>query len=207
VTSVWLDHVAETMSFQTVLQLEPQKLLGLYGFPALTLLPAAALVASTASFAAGGLAARPLIEQIVKPELTMVALDAASSCRTVSSLAPLTELSRGRVMAPIDLGPAILAATDHSVFAAPYHRNNGGNLAMLRLMTAAPGAARQILSDHQVDYIVICTGSLEQGDFVKLAPDGLAARLGRGEVPDFLKPVDLRLPGKLVAWRVRLQPL
>jgi hypothetical protein len=74
---------------------------------------------------------------------------------------------------------------------------------MLRLMTAAPGAARQILSDHQVDYIVICTGSLEQGDFVKLAPDGLAARLGRGEVPDFLRPVDLRLPGKLVAWRVR----
>ena len=74
---------------------------------------------------------------------------------------------------------------------------------LLHLMTAAPGAARQILSDHQVDYIVICTGSLEQGDFVKLAPDGLAARLGRGEVPDFLRPVDLRLPGKLVAWRAR----
>lgn len=273
VTSVWLDHVAETMSFQTVLQLEPQKILGFYGFPVLTLLLAvtamlraaprfqfrwivavvmlaalvaisiwqmrgaaaaaivaapilpaslavlwsareqgrklllAALVASPASFAASGLAARPLIDRIVKPELAMVERDAASSCRTVSSLVPLAELSRGRVMAPIDLGPAILAATDHSVFAAPYHRNNGGNLAMLHLMTAAPGAARQILSDHQVDYIVICTGSLEQGDFVKLAPDGLAARLCRGEVPDFLRPVDLRLPGKLVAWRVRLQPL
>jgi hypothetical protein len=163
----------------------------------------AALIASPASFAAGGLAARPLIERIVKPELAMVELDAASSCRNVSSLAPLAELSRGRIMAPIDLGPAILVATDHAIFAAPYHRNNDGNLAMLHLMTAAPPAARQILSDHQVDYIVICTGSLEQGDFVKLAPDGLAARLGRGEVPDFLRPVDLRLPGKLVAWRVR----
>ena len=163
----------------------------------------AALIASPASFAAGGLAARPLIERIVKPELAMVELDAASSCRNVSSLAPLAELSRGRIMAPIDLGPAILVATDHAIFAAPYHRNNDGNLAMLHLMTAAPPAARQILSDHQVDYIVICTGSLEQGDFVKLAPDGLAARLGRGEVPHFLRPVDLRLPGKLVAWRVR----
>ena len=269
VTSVWLDHVAETMSFQMVLQLEPQKILGFYGFPVLTLLLAvtamvraaprfqfrwvvavvmlaaligisiwqmrgaaaaaivaapilpaslavlwsareqgrklllAALVASPASFAAVGLAARPLIDRIVKPELAMVELDAASSCRNVSSLAPLAELSRGRIMAPIDLGPAILVATDHAIFAAPYHRNNDGNLAMLHLMTAAPPAARQILSDHQVDYIVICTGSLEQGDFVKLAPDGLAARLGRGEVPDFLRPVDLRLPGKLVAWRVR----
>src|SRR6202163_196981 len=225
VTSVWLDHVAETMSFQTVLQLEPQKIPGFYGFPVLALLLAvtamvraaprfpfrwivavvmlaalvaisiwqmrgaaaaaivaapilpaslavlwsareqgrklllAVLVASPASFAAGGLAARPLIERIVKPKLAMVELDAASSCRTVSSLVPLAELSRGRVMAPIDLGPAILAATDHSVFAAPYHRNNGGNLAMLQLMTAEPGAVRQILSDHQVDYIVICTGS------------------------------------------------
>jgi hypothetical protein len=269
VALVWLDHVAETMSFQTVLQLEPQKIPGLYGFPVLTLLLAvtamlraaprfqfrwiaavvmlaallaisvwqmrgaaaaaivaaptlpaslavlwpareqgrklllAALVASPASFVAGGLAARPLIERIVKPEMAVVALDAASSCRNVSSVAPLAELSRGRVMAPIDLGPAILAATDHSVFAAPYHRNNNGNLAMLQLMTAVPPAARQMLSDHQVDYIVICTGSLEQEDFVKLAADGLAARLGRGEVPDFLRPVDLRLPGKLAAWRVR----
>ncbi len=269
VASVWLEHVAETMSFQTMLQIEPQKIPGFYGFPVLTLLLAvtamvraaprfqfrwilavvmlaalvgisiwqmrgaaaaaivaapilpaslavlwsareqgrklllAALAASPASFAAGGLAARPLIDWIVKPQLAMVVLDAAASCRTVSSLAPLAELSRGRIMAPIDLGPAILAATDHSVFAAPYHRNNGGNLAMLQLMTAAPQVARQILSDHQVDYIVICTGSLEQGDFVKLAPDGLAARLGRGEVPDFLEPVDLRLPGKLVAWHVR----
>lgn len=271
--SVWLDHVAETMSFQTMLQLEPQKILGFYGFPVLTLLLAmtamvrtaprfqfrwivgvtmlaalvgisiwqmrgaaaatimaapilpaslaglwsareqgrklllAALVASPASFAACGLVARPLIDRIVKPELTMAGQDAASSCRTVSSLAPLAELPRGRVMASIDLGPAILAATDHAVFAAPYHRNNDGNLAMLHLMTAAPRVERQIVSDRQVDYIVICAGSLEQGDFIKLAPDGLAARLGRGEIPDFLEPVDLRPAGKLVAWRVRLQPL
>jgi hypothetical protein len=273
VTSIWLNHVAETMSFQTMLQLEPQKILGFYGFPVLTLLLAAtalirtaprfqfrwivavvilaalvgisiwqmrgaaaatiiaasilpaslaslwsareqgrklllaALVASPASFAASGLVARPLIDRIVKPEMTMAVQDAASSCRTVSSLAPLAQLSRGRVMAPIDLGPAILAATDHSIFAAPYHRNNDGNLAMLLVMMAAPRVALQILSDRQVDYVVICAGSLEQGEFIKLAPDGLAARLGRGEIPDFLEKVDLQPTGKLVAWRVRLQPL
>jgi hypothetical protein len=164
----------------------------------------AALIASPASFAAVGLLARPLIDGIVKPEKTMVVQDAVSSCRAVSSVVPLAELARGRVMAPIDLGPAILAATDHSVFAAPYHRNNDGNLAMLQVMMAAPPVARQILADRQVDYVVICAGSLEQADFVKLAPDGLAAHLGRGEAPQFLEPIELHSTGALFAWRVRL---
>ena len=135
--------------------------------------------------------ARPLIDWVVQPKWTMAVQDATSSCRAVSSLVPLAQLARGRVMAPIDLGPGILAATDHSVFAAPYHRNNDGNRAMLSLMLADPAAARRMLSDRQVDYVVICAGSLEQADFVRLAPAGLAARLGRGETPDFLQPVQL----------------
>jgi hypothetical protein len=269
VTSVWLDHVAETMSLPVMLQLEPQKILGFYGFPVLTLVLAAmammrtaprvqfrwivaivtlaalvgtsfwemrgaaaativaapilsaslaslwsaresgrklliaALIASPASFAAVGLVARPLIDRVVQPKWTMAVQDATSSCRAVSSLAPLAQLARGRVMAPIDLGPGILAATGHSVFAAPYHRNNDGNRAMLDLMTAAPAAARQMLSDRRVDYVVICAGSLEQADFVRLAPSGLAARLGRGELPDFLQPVQLHPVSQLAAWRVR----
>jgi hypothetical protein len=270
VTSIWLDHVAETMSLPTMLQLEPQKILGFYGFPVLTLvlsamvmvrtaprfqfrwivvfatlaalvgtsfwemrgaaaativaapiLPAslaslwsirepgrklliAALLASPASFAAGGLMARPLIDWVVQPKWTMAVQDATSSCRAVSSLVPLAQLARGRVMAPIDLGPGILAATDHSVFAAPYHRNNDGNRAMLNLMLADPAAARQMFSDRRVDYVVICAGSLEQADFVRLAPAGLAARLGRGETPDFLQPVQLNpASSRLAAWRVR----
>jgi len=268
VASVWLDHVAETMSFQTVLLLEPQKIPGFYGFPVLTLVLAAAaifrappsfrfpltaaavtlaalvgislwqmrgaaaatmvaapifpvslamlwparaqgrrllllaLVASPASLAAAGLLARPVIDGILKPQWTIAAEGATSSCRTVSSVAPLAPLAPGRVMAPIDLGPAILAATEHSVFAAPYHRNNDGNLAMLHVMLAAPPLARQILSDRGVDYVVLCAGSLENVDFNKLAPEGLAARLGRGEIPDFLQPLDLDPTGKLVAWRV-----
>ena len=74
---------------------------------------------------------------------------------------------------------------------------------MLDLMTAAPAAARQRLSDRRVDYVVICAGSLEQADFVQLAPSGLAARLGRGELPDFLQRVQLHPVSQLAAWRVR----
>jgi hypothetical protein len=270
VTSIWVDHVAESMSVQTILLLEPQKLPALYGFPLLTLLltgaailrarpafrfrliaaavtlaalvgvsfwlmrgaaaanmvaaplfpvslallwPARmqgrkllllALLASPASIAAGGLAARPLIDGILKPQRTIAARDTVSSCLTVSSVAPLAALAPGRVMAPIDLGPAILAATGHSVFAAPYHRNNDGNLAMLHLMLATPALAKQILADRRVDYVVLCRGNMEHVELGNLAPDGLAARLDHGQTPDFLQPLDHLDPsGKLAVWRVR----
>jgi hypothetical protein len=160
-----------------------------------------ALALSPASFAAVGLSAKPLIDLIFKPQMT-IAERGASACRTVSDVASMTHLPKGRVMAPIDLGPLILLDTDHAVFAAPYHRNNDGNLAMLKLMLAPVPAARQILSDRRVDYVVICSTAPEQ-DLVEFAPDGLAARLGRGETPDFLERLDLDPTHKISVWRVR----
>jgi hypothetical protein len=270
VSSFWLDRVAESMSFATVLQLEPQKIPAYFGFPVLTLVVAAvammrapahrrsrfvipivtlaalfgisvwqirgvaaatvvaapifaaclvmllpgrdrarnllfaAVVASPATLAAAGLAARPVINWIYQPPWTIAEHTAVSSCRAISTMAPLEKLAPGRVMAPIDLGPAILAATKHSVFAAPYHRNNDGNLAMIHTMLGAPQAVRDILRDRKVDYIVMCAGGYEQIEFSQQAPDGLAARLNRGEVPDFLQPLDLGPSSKLVAWRVEI---
>jgi hypothetical protein len=267
VTSLWVDKVAESMSLATMLQLTPQKVLGFYGFPLMTLgfalaaliqsnplgrfrwilgivtltaligfsvwemrgtaaaamvaapifaaslailwptlapgrnLLLLALAASPASFAALGFSARPLIDLIFKPQATIAERD-ASTCQTMSDVASMTRLPKGRVMAPIDLGPVILAGTDHAVFAAPYHRNNDGMVAMFKLMLAPVSTARQILSDHRVDYVVICSTAPDQ-DIVKLAPDGLAAQLGRGETPDFLERLDLDPPHKISVWRVR----
>jgi len=160
-----------------------------------------ALALSPASFAALGLSAKPLIDLIFKPQMTIAERD-ASACRSVSDVASMTQLPKGRVMAPIDFGPLILVDTDHAVFAAPYHRNNDGNVAMLKLMLAPVSTARQILSDRRVDYVVICSTAPEQ-DLVEFAPDGLAARLGRGETPDFLERLDLDPTHKISVWRVR----
>ena len=267
VTSFWVDKVVESMSLATMLQLTPQKVLGFYGFPLMTMgfsaaalirsnppgrfrwivgimalaaliglsfwemraaaaasmvaapvfaaslvilwptlapgrsLVLLALAVSPASFAALGLSARPLIDLVFKPQMTIAERD-ASTCQTVSDVASMTRLPRGRVMAPIDLGPMILVDTDHAVFAAPYHRNNDGIVAMLELMLAPVPAARQILSDRRVDYVVTCSAAPEK-DLVNLAPDGLAARLGRGETPDFLEPLDLDPTHKISVWRVR----
>ena len=147
-----------------------------------------------------GLSAKPLIYAIFQPQMAIA--EDAPRCDTVSDVVSLAQLPKGRVMAPIDLGPAILANTDHDIFAAPYHRNNDGILAMLELMLAPVPTARQILWDRRVDYVVVCTAAPEK-DFVSRAPDGLRARLRRGEIPDFLEPLDVDPTHKISVWRVR----
>ena len=268
VASVWLDHVAETMSIHMLFILEPERILGIYapllltlvlaavvtwraapdrpfrwifaasvlaalfatglwqmrGAAAATMVAAPLFVAGLAMLwpqvqrrrlllavvllsptvlAAGGQAVRPLLDLINPPARIIAKEDGATTCRAISSLAPLAKIPAGRMIAPIDLGPGILVATEHSVFAAPYHRNNDGNLAMIKSMMAAPDAAHRILRERQVDYVVLCRGSLELLELLDMAPDGLAARLGRGEVPDFLQAVELNAAGNLTVWRVR----
>ncbi|HEX2634205.1 MAG TPA: hypothetical protein VHM22_15465 [Bradyrhizobium sp.] len=266
VISLWVDRVAESISLRTMLQLMPQKILGFYGFPLMTmgfalaaliksdpvarfrwivgivalaaltalsvweiraaaaasmlaapifaaslavLWPARAagrslillaVAASPASLALFGLSARVLIE-FIAPRMAIADIH-ESKCQKVSDVAPMIKLPRGRVMAPIDLGPAILLETDHAVFAAPYHRNNDGNAAMLKLMLAPLPTARQMLAERGVDYVVTCSAAPDL-DLVRLAPDGLAARLGRGETPEFLEPLDLKPVRDISVWRVR----
>jgi len=160
------------------------------------------LVASPACLAVSGTMARPVIDHVLRPQWTIASQSAAASCRTPSSVSPLASLPPGRVMAPIDLGPGILVATAHSIYAAPYHRNNDGNIVMLRTMMAPPAEARQLLQRHEATYLVLCRGSLELMEPEQDAPNGLAALLGRGETPDFLEPVEGPL-GQLAVWRVR----
>ena len=155
-------------------------------------------VASPFSLAVAGLSAKPMIDAIFEPE----AIGDLSPCRSLSDVASLKRLPKGRVMAPLDLGPAILAETSHDVFAGPYHRNNDGNTAFLRLMLAPLPTAQQILSDRRVDYLITCSAAPDR-NIIKLAPEGLEARLSRGETPEFLEPIDLGPGAKISAWRPR----
>lgn len=83
------------------------------------------------------------------------------ACDTGAMAQALAALPPGLVMAPIDLGPAILAATPHRVVAAPYHRNNTGNLAMVRFYAGSPAMARSIADRWRIAYVVACPGSRE----------------------------------------------
>jgi hypothetical protein len=264
VISLWVNNIAEAISFARMLQLFPEKVATYYAFPIMTMglaamalirsypaerfrwivasgtlaaligfgfwqmrsLAAASMVAapvfaaslrilwprlasgpklllvsvvaSPFGLAVAGLSAKPMLDAIFEP----AAIGDPSPCRSLSDVASLKRLPKGRVMAPLDLGPAILAETSHDVFAGPYHRNNDGNTAFLRLMLAPLDTAKQILSDRRVDYVVTCSAAPDL-NIIKLAPEGLEARLSRGETPEFLEPIDLGPAAKISAWRAR----
>ncbi|MGB8277027.1 MAG: hypothetical protein WCF20_03710 [Methylovirgula sp.] len=112
-----------------------------------------------------------------------------SGCLTSAAFVPLAHLPPGIVAGPIDAGSHMLAFTPHSVLAAPYHRDNIGNRAMLEAMLASPREAREILMAHHVTYVMTCAGLKETDVFAARAPHGLAAALISGHVPDWLKPL------------------
>jgi hypothetical protein len=115
--------------------------------------------------------------------------DGPGTCRRSSDYAPLARLPRGLVLAFIDAGPFLLMETQHTILAAPYHRNLKGNAAMFDIFLNAPAEAH--VRELGVDYIAFCPGAPERYNYAAAAPDGLAASLGRGDVPAWLEPIAL----------------
>lgn len=126
----------------------------------------------------------------------------AGTCLRASDYTPLALLPRGRILAFIDSGPFILMESEHAVLAAPYHRNQAGNNAMLDMFLSAPNDAKVRMDAHGIDYVAFCPGAPERYDYVASAPDGLAAALSRDDVPGFLERIPLQ-GTDLVVYRVR----
>lgn len=115
----------------------------------------------------------------------------AEACHAPGAVAPLAALPPGRAVVPIDAGSALLAGTALDVFDAPYHRDNDGNRYAFDVMSAAPDAARALLAARGTAYVVTCPGMGDTTRLAARAPDGLAARILAGGVPDWLRPVPL----------------
>lgn len=109
------------------------------------------------------------------------------ACLKPSALAPLAELTPARVAAPFDLGAHILAHTPHSVFAAPYHRNNHGNRIAADAFLAPPTEAEAMLRAVGAQIVVWCPDQKPPSALAAASPEGLAALLARGEKPDWLE--------------------
>ncbi len=123
----------------------------------------------------------------VDPGRPVLVYDGPAACRRPADITPLKRLAPGLVVSFVDLGPAILAETKHSILAAPYHRNGVGNIAAFDLLLGDDATAMRVLAERRIDYVAICPGSPERINFERAAPEGLTARLSRGEVPDYLE--------------------
>ena len=126
----------------------------------------------------------------------------AGTCQRASDYAPLARLPRGRVLAFIDSGPFILMQSDHAVLAAPYHRNQAGNNAMLDMFLNRAG--RRQGQDGRARHCLRRVLSRRAGKlhYAADAPAGLAAALSRGNVPSFLERISLD-DTDLMVYRVR----
>jgi hypothetical protein len=129
---------------------------------------------------------------------------AADTCFDAASYAPLRALPAAqgpgpidKVLGPIDLGPYILVYTPHAIVAAPYHRDNDGNRLFIETMLASPDKAQALAEASKAQVLAFCPFAREITLlYAKLAPDGLAAALLRGQPPAWLSRIDGQAPGR-----------
>jgi hypothetical protein len=193
--SLWLlraaamaDIVAVPLAAAALVRLFPAGEKRLFGLPRPTVV--GALLLNQASLVLVGEASARGVEAITqRPHPAFV--EGPATCSRAADYAPLAALPPGLVLSFIDGGPYILMMTGHSVLAAPYHRNVAGNGAMFDVFLSPPEIARQRLIELGVDYVAFCPGAPERYSYAAQAPQGLAARLRRREVPDFLASMPL----------------
>ena len=130
-----------------------------------------------------------------------VAAGIRPACTSGDDVGALAELPRARLFAPLDIGPELLLRTRHEAISSGYHRNNAGmHLVMAAFMGNADDARRAVAATGAT-YVVGCPGTSETSLYDDVAPNGLWARLERGERFDWLQPVPIR-GSPVLAWRV-----
>jgi hypothetical protein len=137
------------------------------------------------------------------PALEIGLSDEERNCLDPASASLLAAIPKGALLAPVFYGPALLALSQHSVIAGPYHRSGQAILDTIHAMRSAPEEARAILAARGVDAVAICATSREAAVTMGKAPDGLLARLLADRGPPWLEPVAGQGGTQLRLWRMR----
>ena len=116
-------------------------------------------------------------------------------CYGEKSVAQLALQPRGRVLAFLDQGPAILAYSTHSVIAGPYHRNERGILDTYDFLTKRPDIGAQIARRRAINYVAICQTNYDFAYYLNASgPRGLLGQLVANRIPPWLAPLKSRVP-------------
>lgn len=140
------------------------------------------------------LAVTPFVADDKKPD--------APRCITSATLAALTKQPPTALFATIDIGPALLANSRHSVIATGHHRNNAAIHRVLAAFMADPDRAEPLVRGSGAKLLVACRDLSDFRYLRKTAPNGLAAALYKGAAPRWLVPAPELGTKELLVYRL-----
>ena len=123
-------------------------------------------------------------------------------CNSLPGLKPVAQQPKGMVFSFVDLGPRIITVTHHNAVIGPYHRNGEQIADVMKTFRGSPEQARVILTKYRADYLLICPNSSTTTLFMANAKNGFYGQLNKGQVPAWLKPVELPKDSPFKMWRV-----
>lgn len=125
----------------------------------------------------------------------------AIDCRVQDAAATLASLPHGEFYAPLDIAPELLLVSDHTVLATGHHRGYEAMKLLIETALAPQAEAEARLRERGTQYVALCPTLGEARMYARLQPEGFVADLAKGDVPDWLEPVELEQAG-LKLWKV-----
>jgi hypothetical protein len=119
-----------------------------------------------------------------------------SLCRSSEVLIDLNKIPSGRVLSPINLGPAIALHTHHTALSAPYHRSVVAMENGFRVMGLPEEAFLDALQTVNADFLLICQG-------FNYGSNAITSDLAVGHTRDWAEPFP-NVEGPLLLFRIRL---
>lgn len=125
-----------------------------------------------------------------------------SDCQLDRAAQAVAALPKGNVLAPLDIGPALLLGTSNGIVATGHHRAGKAMREVIDAFTGPVDAAHAIVSRRRIAYVALCPDLNEPAAYYRAAPHGLAARLRDDRAPDWLAQVPMPAGVGFKIWRV-----
>ena len=113
----------------------------------------------------------------------------AIDCKSQAAFQAIAAAPRMIVFTPIDLGAPLIYHTRHYASSAPYHRNPSAIEMTLVIFAGSTETAREKIAMTGATHLLYCPGLSEMETYAKRSPDGFAADLESGNLPNWLIPL------------------
>jgi hypothetical protein len=157
-------------------------------------------------FLVGAGAAVPFVLNFIpepKPTLRDAQIGKANRlCSTLWGLRPVALQPKGVVMTFVDIGPRLITVTHHDAITGPYHRNGQQIADVMNFWRGSAAQAHALAVKYHANYVLSCPDSSTTTIFASEAPKGFYVQLQRGQVPNWLAPVQLPKDSPYKMWRV-----